>query len=52
MGFVLEGHSRGASEQITTGTNLRTTSSWHGLLYNVLNFGKNKPMNLGIEIEN
>ena len=31
MGFVLVGHSRGASKQLTTATNLRTTSSWHDL---------------------
>ena len=31
MGFVLVGHSRGAREQLTTGTNLRTISSWHDL---------------------
>ena len=31
MGFVLVDLSRGASEQLTTGTNLRTTSSWHDL---------------------
>ena len=32
-GFVLVGHSRGASEQLTTGTNLRTTSSCHDLYF-------------------
>ena len=31
MGFVLVGHSRGASEKLTIVTNLRTTSSWHDL---------------------
>ena len=30
-GVCLVGHSRGASEQLTIGTNLRTTSSWHDL---------------------
>ena len=38
MGFVLVGHSRGASEQLTTEINLKTTSSLARFLY-VYNVG-------------